>query len=80
MRAVWPTKFVSYPGDIIHISQLANDFTCYSFIAPELECVAHKEIWNGEKYVKTWFDGHVKQVLERGQIKDGYLVTVDYHR
>lgn len=79
MKPKHESKFKPHPKDVIPVSQISEKFDCYSFIAPDLETIIHKEIWDGEKFKDTGFDGKVKKLLEKAHITDGYLVTVDYH-
>ena len=74
------THFKPNPKDVIPVSQISEKLTCFSFIAPELETVLHKEDYNANhEWVETGFDGNVKKLFDKAHITDGYLVTVDYH-
>lgn len=71
-------RFQPHAGDIIPISQLSEDFTCYRLIAGERMYIAERfndELPPGEKFETIW-DGNVKKVLGDAR---GFLVTVDYH-
>jgi len=77
MEVVWPTQFAEHKGDIIPVDQVTEDLTCYTLIISK--DILHIKEWTGENFVKTGFDGKVKQELDQLGITDGYLVTVDYH-
>jgi hypothetical protein len=71
------SNFKRYFGDVINVSDIKDDFYCYTLMVGK-ECF-HKEVWNGETFVNTEFDGNVKGKLLELNITKGYLVTVDYH-
>jgi hypothetical protein len=73
----WPTLWVRVSTDISPVQAISNDLKAFTLIANGN--VLHQEIWNGKEWVKTEFDGVVKSALQHLGIKDGYLVTVDYH-
>lgn len=73
----WPTNWKQYKGDIIPVSKIKKDLECYTLIVKEN--VYHKKEWNGEDFIKTDFDGNVSKRLNELGIKEGYLITIDYH-
>lgn len=75
MRVAWHYK--RHDGDIMPVKDISDDLSCYTLIIGK--DVFHMEEWDGNTFVKTDFDGKVKQKLDQMGITDGYLVTVDYH-
>ena len=76
-RVKWPTQWALYGGDIISVDNVKSDLSCYTLIINDK--VFHTEDWDGNKWGKTDFNGNVKDKLKELGIKDGFLVTVDYH-
>lgn len=76
-HAKWPTQRVPHDRDVIPVSEIGDELECYIIILPNK--VIHREKWTGKDWEPTGFDGKVKSVLAQEGIKDGYLVTVDYH-
>ena len=66
-----------YSDDIIEVEKVTEHLSCYTLILPDE--VLHTEIWDGNKFCETHFDGCVKHALDERGITTGYLVTVDYH-
>jgi hypothetical protein len=73
----WPTKWKHREKDIIPVSDIREDLSCFTLIVDGK--VYHQEKWTGKEFIKTDFDGNVKNMLNKLGIKDGYLVTIDYH-
>jgi len=73
----WPGHFAPYIGDIIAVEYVKEDLDCFTLIVKEK--VFQCEIWDGANFVETDFDGNVSKKLAVLGIRDGYLVTVDYH-
>ena len=63
--------------DVIPIEVIGDDLTCYTLMVAER--VYHQKEWNGDDFIPTGFDGNVKRKLDELKIREGYLVTVDYH-
>ena len=74
----WPTEWKPHEKDILSVSKIPEELTCYSLVLPDMD-VLHTKAWNGNDFIETEFDGKVKAALEKYNIKEGYLVTVDYH-
>lgn len=74
----WPTQWGNHPLDVIPVKNIPNGLNCYTLLIPDVDLL-HKSEWNGETWIDTEFKGKVKPELEKRNIKDGYLVTVDYH-
>jgi len=74
----WPTQWAeAYEIDVMPLDRVKEDFTCHTLIANGN--AYQKEKWDGDNWVKTEFDGNVKNMLEKLKIDKGFLVTVDYH-
>ncbi len=73
----WPTSWARHDGDILPVGNIPNDLTCHTLIVGDK--VFHIEEWNGEAWRKTEFKGDVLDMLAYLGIKNGALVTVDYH-
>lgn len=73
----WPTKWRDVQTDIAPVGAINEALTAHTLIVGGN--VLHKEVWDGNDFKATDFDGKVKPALERLGIRDGYLVTVDYH-
>jgi len=76
IKTSWPTQWGHHDKDVIALSDIDDDFGCYTLIVDE---VYHIKEWNGGTLVETGFDGKVKPFLAEMGITDGYLITVDYH-
>ena len=73
-------KLRPHYGDVMHIAGIKDDLTCYTLIVNGK--VYHKEHLDHENltFLKNpEFDGNVMKKLNELGIKDGYLITVDYH-
>lgn len=81
VRAKWPTQWVQHEGDVIPVSEVSDDLTCFTLIVGDT--VLHIEDgWNRETFEPIpgpMAEKTVKQALTELDITDGYLVTVDYH-
>jgi len=66
-----------YPDDVVPVEEITGRLRCYTLILSGE--VLHLEVWDGNEFRKTDFDGYVKKALEMSGITTGYLVTVDYH-
>jgi len=64
----WPTQWKRYDGDIVNVSEIREDLSCYTLIIPEVG-IFHQEEWSE----------NVPDKLKELNIVNGYLVTVDYH-
>jgi hypothetical protein len=74
----WPTDFAEYDGDIFPVVAIKDTLTAYTLIVGDT--VAHMEIWDGKNWVSSLLkDQTIKKTLADLGVKDGYLVTVDYH-
>lgn len=86
LRMSWPTQWGMHPIDVIALQDLPEDFTCYRLIVVREGKVVqmfYKEHFyhDGKRFrlKDTDFDGNVQKQLRKLNIRDGYLVTVDYH-
>jgi hypothetical protein len=77
IETLWPTEWEPVEKDIIPVSEVTDNYVCYTLILPN-DVVLHKETWVNHTWEDTW-DGNVKNALREYSIKDGFLVTVDYH-
>jgi len=80
MATTWPTTWKPHPKDIIPISDITDSLEPYTLIINGK--VFHKEKYITEpdtfgKFVDTPFT--IKDILNQEGIKNGYLVTIDYH-
>ena len=57
------------PYNILPVNQVVEDMECHTLMLPNTKPL----------FLDENFDGKIKGALERCQIKDGHLVTVDYH-
>jgi hypothetical protein len=81
-RVMWPTGWAHHPGDLMPVTEIPDDLSCYTLIVDGR--VFHKREWdNGEQDFRDTRFGkegcNVKKTLDRIGVKDGFLVTVDYH-
>lgn len=76
-RTKWPTDFAAHPGDVMPVREVKEDLESFTLIVKG--AVFHQEIWNGNGFQKTDYDGNVLKQLHSMGIRGGYLVTVDYH-
>lgn len=72
----WPTDWAQH-GNIAPVGEASPELKAYTLLVNGT--VLHKEQWNGKDWVDTGWDGMVKPKLNELGVKDGYLVTVDYH-
>lgn len=80
----WPTGWPIHPKDIIPVSELPDNLTCATLILPEevlKDKEYHPEAPDSQKFQPNpkFTKGNVSLALAERNIKDGYLVTVDYH-
>lgn len=73
----WPTEWRRVKSDVIPVSAVSEALTAFTLIVAGE--VLTQEKWDGHEWAKTDFPGLVKPQLEKRGVKDGYLVTVDYH-
>ncbi len=87
VRVKWPTQWALFDGDVMSIAEAREkcpDLSSATLIVPpDKVCPTHyayqQESWNGKAFVKTEFGGNVFEMLDKLGIKEGWLVTVDYH-
>ena len=83
MDDVHPSDYKPYPGDIIAVKDIPDDFNCYTLIIQNKVYLTDSDSYGGilspECNPDNCFDGNVKNKLKELGIEDGYLVTVDYH-
>lgn len=69
-----------YYGDLMHIAGIKDDLTCYTLIVNgKIYPKEHFDYENLTFLKNPEFDGNVMKKLNELGIKDGYLITVDYH-
>jgi len=77
-RLSWPTGWKQHHKDVIPIADIRDDLTCYTLVVGDK--VMHDEIYTGDGFADGPMKNKtVKQALAELGVKDGYLVTVDYH-
>lgn len=74
-----PPKWIRHDKDIMPVSEIGEDLDCHTLIVDDK--IFHTEEWSDhvDDFIHTQFSGDVKEMLNRLNITDGYLVTVDYH-
>jgi hypothetical protein len=74
---------VEWPGwnhldvNILHVDDVEEETFCFTAIYKNI--VNHIEVWEDHKFIKTGFDGNLKNFILKNNITTGYFVTVDYH-
>ena len=78
-RIKWPTQWAPMlECNVTPVANVTDDLKCYTLIVRDK--VMHKENWDGNDFVPGALgDKTVKQALSDLGVKDGYLVTIDYH-
>lgn len=76
----WPTRFKFYEGDIMTVEgveKLNPEITAYTLIIAPIRKRKRPQIFH--TFDSTEFNGKVFPYLKKLGIKDGYLITLDYH-
>ena len=73
----WPTSWAFFEGDVVKVKDAPVDLDCFTLLVNDQ--VFSKTIWDGGDFKETGFDGKVLSKLKELGVKDGVLVTVDYH-
>jgi len=76
-RTSWPTAWRPHKGDVLPVSGVPPDLTCNTLILPGN--AISTEVWTGEKWQETGFDGKVAAALKENHMLGGFIVTVDCH-
>jgi len=76
---VHPSRFKPYKGDIIAVSDIPDDFDCYTLIVGSEVFMCEDIFAPVAEQEDGGFNGKVKEKLADLGVKSGYLVTVDYH-
>lgn len=77
----WPTDWAPHPKDIIPLSELPDNLSCYTLVLPEKVIHWEEDFFNKDEgeLTKEVRKIRLSLILEEEKITSGYLVTVDYH-